>query len=230
MSVSSLFRHFFFKPLIAIIYRPFILWYLKSERNFSYKKIKIKVFPGVFHPGFFFSTNYLLSFLENISLENKLFLELGCGTALISIAASKKNAKVTAIDISDSAIENAKTNSEINQTEMTILKSDLFKNLTDQVFDIIVINPPYYPKKIHNNADYAWFCGEEFQYFTELFSTLNQHIHSETLTIMVWSEDSDIQPVIKIATEHNFDLKLVDQKKVWFETNYIFQLRMSANS
>lgn len=79
-------------------------------------------------------------------LKGKKFLELGCGSGLISIAAAKKGARVTASDINPVAVEFLVKNSEENKVEIEVIESDLFNDIPKQPFDIIAINPPYYKK------------------------------------------------------------------------------------
>ena len=68
----------------------------------------------------------------------------GSGAIAISIGHYCNDLEITATDISLKALEitkkNAKTNEVIN---LEILKSDLFNELSEKKFDVIVSNPPY---------------------------------------------------------------------------------------
>ena len=68
-----------FRPIAPIV-RKIAKIYTSKERDFSFNNIKVKVKPGVFHPGLFISTKLLLNFVEKLNLEQKTFLELGAGT------------------------------------------------------------------------------------------------------------------------------------------------------
>jgi len=72
-------------------------------------------------------------------------LDLCTGSGAIALALSKNtNANITASDICDKALKVAQSN--LNSREsVSIIKSDLFENLTGKKFDIIVSNPPYIP-------------------------------------------------------------------------------------
>src|SRR5215475_4196780 len=105
----------FFKRWASFFLVPATKWYLRKQRTYSYKDIPVTVFSGVFHPGFFYSTKFLIDFLSDQPLKNKTLLELGCGTALISIFAAKNGAIVTASDVSQKAIDNAALNVKANQ-------------------------------------------------------------------------------------------------------------------
>ena len=161
---------------IAPILKKLANVYTRKEREFSYNNITVKVLPGVFHPGLFFSSKMLLNFMNKLDFEGKSFLELGAGTGIISILAAKMGAHVYASDISSNAIENVKLNSGINNVQINIFTSDLFKNIPDVIFDYIIINPPYYNKNPNNEEEYAWFCGSNFEYFNSLFRTMSNYI------------------------------------------------------
>lgn len=71
--------------------------------------------------------------------------DLCTGSGAIAIAIEKNvKAKVTAVDISKSAIATAKNNAEKNDAKVEFVLSDLFTGLKKtKKFDIIVSNPPY---------------------------------------------------------------------------------------
>lgn len=63
-----------------------------------------------------------------------------------SIAGQKNHRtslQVTAVDLSLEALKIAKQNAAKNECEITFVKSDLFQNLPEQKFDVILSNPPY---------------------------------------------------------------------------------------
>lgn len=76
--------------------------------------------------------------------ENSEVLDLCTGSGAIAIAVKKlTNAKVTAVDISDKAIELAKLNADKNNAEIEFILSDMFDGVGDRKFDVIISNPPY---------------------------------------------------------------------------------------
>src|SRR5262245_45180434 len=98
------------KRLVTVFYKPALEKYLSKARSYTHENIQLTILPGVFHPGFFFSTKLLIRYIKNLDIANKTFLELGAGSGLISIFAAKRNAIVTAIDINPIAIQNVKIN------------------------------------------------------------------------------------------------------------------------
>ncbi len=214
--------------LFKILY-PLSKIYLSKERNYTYKDITVKILPGVFHPGLFFSTKILLKYLESLELKNKTLLELGAGSGLISIFAAKQNAKVTATDISPSAIKNIKLNAEKNGVELNIIHSDLFDKIPEQTFNFIIINPPYFPKDPETENEQAWFCGSDFGFFKKSFKQIGDYIYDSTNAIMILSEDCNIEMIKSIAAENNFTLNEIHREKVLAEWNYLYNIASKNN-
>lgn len=216
---------------LAPLLRKLAKLYTSKEREFSFspaalggKEIKVIIKPGVFHPGLFISTKILLNFVNDLNLANFSFLELGAGSGIISILAAKKGALVCASDISRTATENIKLNAEMNSVKINVIESDLFKTIPLQDFDIIIINPPYYQKDPETEEEYAWFCGSNHEYFTNLFDSLPSYINSNSKVYIILSEVCNISEIKSIGESNGFTWKIEMQKNVWGEKNFIFSL------
>lgn len=218
------------KRIATIFYKPILTKYLSKTRRYSYKGIHLSIPPEVFHPGFFFSTKLLIGYLAKMSVANKTFLELGAGSGLISMYAAKRNAIVTAIDINPVAIENLKKNSNENNISLNIILSDMFSNVPVQRFDIIIIAPPYYKRTPKTFKDYAWYCGENGEYFQNLFRSLAEYTHVASDVLMILSEDCDLQMILSIAEKNKFDLKCVFKRKNIMEENFIYKIEKQGFS
>lgn len=76
-------------------------------------------------------------------------LDVGTGSGAIAVALVKsiEGAKVTAVDISDVALEIAAENAERNGVNIAFYKADALGDMTSLgEFDVIVSNPPYIPQ------------------------------------------------------------------------------------
>lgn len=93
-----------------------------------------------------------------VSNNQLQILDIGTGSGCIAISLAKElpNFKVTAYDISEKALETAKTNAELNKADVTFEKVDILKHsFTHSLiqyplrhsFNIIVSNPPYVTKQ-----------------------------------------------------------------------------------
>lgn len=215
-----------FKHLISLFLIPLTRWYLRKERVYTYRGTKIRVLPGVFHPGFFYSTKFLIEYLQLQPIGKKSLLELGCGTGLISIIAAKSGAEVTATDLSQKAIENIRLNALLHGVSIRIIYSDLFASIDRKMFDWIIINPPYYAGIPAKEEDLAWYSGENFDYFQRLFKSLNDYTHEHTEIIMVLTKGSEVAKITSIGHEHGFEFELVKEKEVFFdEKDFLYRIK-----
>lgn len=214
------------KHITTRLYKPLLVKYLSATRMYTYKGIKLVIPPAVFHPGFFFSTRLLLRYIVKLPLKDKFFLELGAGSGLIAMYAAREGAQVTASDINQVAIHSLEMNSRSNRISLTVIHSDLFTNIPLQRFDLIAINPPYYKKQPKTPAEYAWYCGEQGEYFLQLFSSLQWYMHSQSTVLMVLSDGCDLEMIKGMAAENGFRLDCVFEKKNWIEVNYIFRVEL----
>ncbi len=198
--------------------------YLSRTRTYRFGDISLEIPPEVFHPGFFYSTQFLLRHISTISLQCQRFLELGAGSGLISIYAAKNGARVTATDINPIAIEYLEKNAVHNDVNLTILHSDLFMHIPKQVYDIIAINPPYYKKTPIHARDFAWYCGEKGEYFESLFSDLGRYITSQSQVFMTLFEGCDFGMIASIAAKMHFKLVCIQTQKNLLEKNFIYKI------
>lgn len=212
------------KHIVANTYKPLLVRYLSKTRTYRYEDIKLEIPPQVFHPGFFFSTNLLLNYVKGLPLEGKNFLEPGCGSGLISIYAAKQKAIVTATDINSIAVEYLKKNAAQNNVQLNIIRSDLFQNIPQQRFDIIAINPPFYKKQPQTEQEYAWYCGENGEYFSALFKGLDNYIHPGSEILMALFDGCDMNMIKELAAENGFHLECVRTRKNLLEKNFIFKI------
>lgn len=80
-------------------------------------------------------------------IKNPKILEIGVGSGIISVmlATMIENISIVAVDINNKAIELAKENAKKFKVESKIefINSDLFENISQNDFDMVISNPPY---------------------------------------------------------------------------------------
>ena len=86
--------------------------------------------------------------LKGIKYPKILDIGTGSGCIAISLALENYNYKVIGIDISKKAIGVANENKARNKVEnVSFLKMDILNQIPDDMFDLIISNPPYISKK-----------------------------------------------------------------------------------
>ena len=90
-------------------------------------------------------TEELVSLMLKEDLDGKEILDIGTGSGCIAISLAKNlpNAKVSALDVSEDAIEIAKENAKMNNVNIEFIHADIFEYQSDKKYDVIVSNPPY---------------------------------------------------------------------------------------
>lgn len=212
------------KKIAEHIYKPYVQWRISKPTTFRYNAITLHIPSGVFHPKYFHSTLLLIKFMETLSIQNKTVLELGCGSGLLSCVAAKQNAQVTTSDISRLAITTLTENALKNNLQIEIVLSDLFDNIQYKHFDYIFINPPYYSKNPNTEAEKAWYCGVEFEYFEKLFLQISTYMNSNTNVFIILSDDCDKKQIHSIAKKNNLQLHSIKKKKYWNGVEEIFRI------
>ena len=85
--------------------------------------------------------NYIKKYFNK---DNIKILDIGTGSGCLAITLNKllNSCDITGIDISSEALEVAKENNIINNTNVKFIESDIFSNVSDK-YDVIISNPPY---------------------------------------------------------------------------------------
>lgn len=97
----------------------------------------------------------VIKIAQKTNAKKILDLCTGSGSIAVSLAKYLPETEITAIDISNEALKIAKKNAISNQVEnqITFISSDMFTNLNDEKFDIIVSNPPYIKRNVIDTLD-----------------------------------------------------------------------------
>ena len=97
----------------------------------------------------------VIKIAKRINAKKILDLCTGSGAIAVSLAKYLPQTEITAIDISNDALKIAKKNAVSNHVEnqITFISSDMFTNLNEEKFDIIVSNPPYIKTNVIKELD-----------------------------------------------------------------------------
>src|SRR5258706_13658798 len=109
--------------------QPVVLKYWVNQRAKEYVTTRVagfdlEVFPGVFHPKYFGSSAILGDFISSLPLQQKSFLEIGCGSGVVALCAARASAQVIAIDINPDAVRCTAANATRNGVRVTVREGD----------------------------------------------------------------------------------------------------------
>ena len=143
------------------------LQYILGETEFM--GLTFHVEPGVLIPRA--DTEILVEKALKVMPPNARVLDIGTGSGAIAVSLAKlgKNARVTAVDVSDKALEIARKNAESSGADVEFVKSDCFSALQGRKYDMIVSNPPYISDEemrglmpeVKREPELALFGGED---------------------------------------------------------------------
>jgi|WetSurMetagenome_2_1015567.scaffolds.fasta_scaffold15941_4 release factor glutamine methyltransferase len=180
--------------------------------------------PGVYEPK---EDSALLA--DNQMVEKGDYvLDMGCGSGIQAIVASRKAKKVLAVDINPQAIETARRNAETNNSENIDYRiSDLFGNIKeDEKFDMIIFNPPYVPSDEKDMEAKAWAGGtlgrETIDRFLE---AAPNHLTEKGRIQFLVSSVNDPQDIIKKLEKKKLGTNIIASQKLWFEELFVLLVK-----
>ncbi len=139
--------------------------------------------------------NYCLEYIKKNNYKKIKILEIGTGSGCICITLNKELNKlnidneITSCDISNEALKVAKQNALILNSNINFIESDVFSNLINYDYDLIISNPPYIEKNefvskrvLNNEPHIALFSdGTGLEIYQKIFSQINKFINLKAL-------------------------------------------------
>jgi len=132
-------------PLLTALFQRRIhgepIAYITGEREFF--GLPFHVTPDVLIPRP--ETELLVELALDRLPQSGTVLDMGTGSGAIpvAIAHTRRDATVTAIDVSEAALSIARGNASRNNVRVEFLRSDWYGALLNRSFDVIASNPPY---------------------------------------------------------------------------------------
>ena len=211
----------------------FIGYYLLLKRTDT-RLIRIAGFeltigPTVYDPRYYRAPAYFAQFIGGLNLSGKTVADVGTGSGIQALAAARAGAtRVVAIDINPNAVATAAANARANGFEHAIfaIGSDLLSAIPPrQQFDVILSNPPFCAGRAWDIADRAWRAGPQYQDITPLFSQARKRLTPDGVMYLILSSHTDLEFVGAVIKRTGFEIQIVSERRVFFETLIIFELR-----
>ncbi|MFC8508714.1 HemK2/MTQ2 family protein methyltransferase [Streptomyces sp. NPDC057411] len=120
--------------------------------------------PGVYGPQG--DTALLMESLAREKLRPRArTLDLCTGTGVLALAAARRDAEATAVDISGTSVATARLNARLHGCRIRVLRGDLGAPVSGERFDLVTVNPPYVPAVPTGGAvrgrERAWDAGPD---------------------------------------------------------------------
>jgi release factor glutamine methyltransferase len=145
-------------------------------------------------------------------------LDLGTGSGIQAKTALKNTKDVLAIDIDKESVD------YVRKKGIKAKISDLFSNIKGK-FDLIIFNPPYLPEeRLESKESKRITTGgkQGHEILERFFSNVNEHLNKNGKILIVFSSLTNKNKVDKIIKENNFNFKLLESKRLFFEELYCY--------
>lgn len=166
--------------------------------------------------------SYLLA--ENLEIEaDQSVLEIGTGSGIVAMYASRLTDDITVTDINFDACELAAKNFKANGIEnIEILFGNLFEPVKSRKFDVILFNTPYLPTEddevIEDNLNYAFDGGLNGRKVIDLFlNEVPNHLNDGGIVQLIQSSLSDNSRTLDMLDELGFIAEIAASEHYFFE-------------
>ena len=166
--------------------------------------------------------SYLLA--ENLEIEyGKSVLEIGTGSGIVAMYASKLTDKVTATDINFDAIMLAESNFKANNIDnIELIFGNLFEPIKERKFDVILFNTPYLPTEegevLEDTINYAFDGGLNGRKVIDLFlNEVGNHLNDGGIVQLIQSSLSGNEETLEKLDRLGFIAEIAASEHFFFE-------------
>ena len=172
--------------------------------------------------------NYIKKYLN----KKVDILDIGTGSGCISIVLKDKvDSNVDAVDISNDALEVAKSNSKKYNLDINFIQSDVFSNVNKK-YDVIISNPPYIDINeeimdlVYNNEPHlALFADNNGLYFYEKIIKESSNYLNDKFIMAFEIGYMQGNDIVNIAKEYYSDAIILLEQDLSNKDRYIFIIK-----
>lgn len=193
----------------------------EGRKKIPVGEIEITTDPEVFDPEIFFSSQWFAKEVAELTKDDKILIEVGCGTGIVSINSAKENRNliVHATDINEKAKEVTEENARANEVgeRVFVYSGDVLDAIPKEVkADSIFWAMPFGyldPKDELKGRDTQVF-DPGYRAIRKFFAEAKDHLNENGKLFVGFSIDiGHFKLLEEIAKENNFELKKILQTK-----------------
>lgn len=180
---------------------------------------KINIDDNVYIPA---EDSYLLA--DNLEIkQGQSVLEIGTGSGIVAMYASRLTDNITVTDINFDACELACKNFEDNGIEnIEILFGNLFEPVKNRKFDVILFNTPYLPTEedevLDDTINYAFDGGLNGRKVIDLFlNEVGNHLNDNGIVQIIQSSLSGNEETLEKLDQLGFVSEIAAKEHFFFE-------------
>jgi release factor glutamine methyltransferase len=190
---------------------------------------ELTIRPTVYDPRYYRAPAYFAEFIGGLDLSGKTVADLGTGSGIQALAAARAGAsRVVAIDVNPNAVVTTAANARANGFEHCVfpVASNLFLAIAPRPqFDVILANPPFCDGRAWDVADRAWRAGAQYKDITPMFEQARRRLLPDGVMYLILSSHSDLEFVESVIQRAGFEARVINERRVFFETLTIYELR-----
>jgi HemK-related putative methylase len=176
--------------------------------------VSLLVLPDVFNPVLLRTGAFLARSLPPPPVANGRppatlrALDLGTGSGIGAIFASRRGYDVIGVDINPEAVRCARINVLLNNLEgrVEIRAGDLFAPVAGDQFDLVLFNPPFYRGTPRDRLDQAWRATDVIERFA---SGLRDALRPTGEALIVLSTDGEWRAMLVALAASGFQTRAV---------------------
>ena len=166
--------------------------------------------------------SYLLA--DNLAIEKgQSVLEIGTGSGIVAMYASRLTDNITVTDINFDACRLAEKNFEENGIEgIEILFGNMFEPVKNRKFDVILFNTPYLPTEedevLDNTINYAFDGGLNGRKVIDIFlNEVGNHLNDGGIVQLIQSSLSGNEETLEMLDRLGFIAEIAASEHFFFE-------------
>lgn len=221
----------------ARLWRGLLAWRFRLFQRHRHRRLVLErvlgrdyvVLPDVFNPGLFPTGAFLAEQLAGLIPAGAHVLDMGTGAGIGAISAAQVADKVTALDINPEAVRCTRINVLLQRLEdkICVQQSNLFAAVTDERFDVVLFNPPYFRGRAEAHYDHAWRSEDTVERFA---AQLGDHLTPAGFALVVLSTNGDSPAFLQAFAAAGFSIEAIAAHDLISEVVTVYQLNREGTA